>query len=40
MGEIFITIDVVKFNCNCNGNCNPFVLIDEIDNHFSVVEMW
>ena len=38
MGVIFIIVDVVNFNCNCN--FNPLVLIDEIDNHFSVVEVW
>ena len=37
MGVIFNIVDAVNFNCNFN--FNPLVLIDEIDNHLSVVEV-
>ena len=37
MGVIFIIVDAVNFNSNCNFNL--LVLIDEIDNHLSVVEV-
>ena len=40
MSVIFITIDAINFDFNFNFNFNPLVLIDEIDNHFSVVEVW